>query len=43
MSKLDDARLKINEIDKEMAKLFESRMEASHAVAEYKKENGLSI
>ena len=43
MSKLDEARLKINEIDKEMAKLFERRMEASHAVAEYKIENGLSI
>ncbi len=43
MSKLDDARIKINEIDKEMAKLFEARMEESKAVAEYKKENGLSI
>lgn len=43
MSKLDEARIKINDIDKKMAELFESRMEASHAVAEYKKENGLSI
>ena len=43
MSKLDEARLKINEIDKKMAELFESRMEASKSIAEYKKENGLSI
>ena len=41
MSKLDDARLKINEIDKKMAELFESRMEASNSIAEYKKENDL--
>ncbi|MCR5307949.1 MAG: chorismate mutase [bacterium] len=43
MSKLDEARIKINDIDKKMAELFESRMEASKSIAEYKKENGLSI
>ena len=43
MSKLDEARTKINEIDKKMAELFEERMNESKAVAEFKKENGLSI
>ena len=43
MSKIEDARKTINEIDKEMAELFEKRMKAVKDVAEYKKENGLSI
>ena len=43
MSELDNARKEINEIDKEMAKLFERRMRAAEKIAEYKKENGLSI
>ncbi len=43
MADLDNARKKINEIDKEMAKLFEERMKASSEVAEYKKQHGLSI
>lgn len=43
MNKLEEARKSINEIDAEIAKLFEKRMEASKLVAEYKKENGLSI
>ena len=34
MSKLDEARVIINEIDKKMAELFESRMEASKSIAE---------
>lgn len=43
MSDLNDARLKINAIDKEMAKLFEERMKVSKEVAEYKMEHGLPI
>ena len=43
MNKLDDARKKINLIDEEIAKLFEERMNASKAVAEYKLEHGLPI
>ena len=40
---LKDIRQKINEIDKEMAKLFEERMKASKDVANYKKEHALPI
>jgi len=40
---MEQARLKIEEIDKQMAALFEQRMECSKAVAEYKKENGLPV
>lgn len=43
MSKLDDARIKINEIDREMARLFAARMKAVEDVAEYKKERGLPV
>ena len=43
MTKLEQARKKINEIDEKMAKLFEERMEASKEVALYKKENALPI
>lgn len=43
MNKLEEARKNINEIDKEMAKLFTERMEAARNVAEYKREHGLSI
>ncbi len=43
MSKIDEARLEINEIDQEMAKLFARRMKAVAAVAEYKKERGLPV
>ncbi len=43
MNKLEEARKIINEVDADMAKLFEKRMKASEMVAEYKKENGLSI
>lgn len=42
-NKLKEAREKINRIDKEMAKLFEARLEAVEAVAEYKKAHGLEI
>lgn len=43
MSMLNDERKKINEIDKEMAKLFEARMKAAEKIAEYKKGAGLPI
>ena len=43
MDKLSEARLTINEIDREMAKLFERRMQAVECVADYKKERGLPI
>ncbi len=43
MDKLQQARADINEIDREMAKLFERRMAAAKAVAEYKKSHGLKI
>ena len=42
-NKLDLARKKINEIDAEMARLFEERMKASEEVAEYKKAHGMPI
>lgn len=43
MNNLDIEREKINKIDKEMANLFEQRMNCSKAVANYKKENGLPV
>ena len=43
MNKLEEARKSINEIDAEIAKLFEKRMEASKLVAEYKKENNENV
>lgn len=43
MTKLDEIRIKINSIDKEMAELFEKRMLLSAMVAEYKKEHSLPI
>ena len=43
MNELDNARKTINEIDAQMASLFEKRMRAVEAVAEYKRQNGLSI
>ncbi len=43
MSKLDDARLIINECDKELMNIFKRRMSAVRLVAEYKKENNLPI
>ena len=42
-NKLLTAREKINEIDKEIRKLFVERMKASELVAEYKQEHGLEI
>lgn len=43
MSELDRAREIINEVDKEMAKLFCRRMEAVKTVARYKQERGLPV
>lgn len=40
---LTDARKKINEIDEQMAKLFEERMKAANCVAEYKIKHALPI
>lgn len=42
-AKFHQARKTISEIDKEIAVLFEARMRAAQAVAEYKKVNGLPI
>lgn len=43
MSNLDDARKKINEIDVQIASLFEKRMDAARTVANYKREHGLKV
>lgn len=43
MSELDNARKKINTIDKEIAKLFEERMMCSKEVAEYKIKHAMPI
>lgn len=43
MNKLEESRIKIDKIDKQMRELFEERMEAVKGVAEYKKENALPI
>lgn len=43
MKDLSEARNKINEIDKEMTKLFVERMNVSKEVAKYKKENSMPI
>ncbi len=43
MNELDSARKEINEIDAEMAKLFERRIGVCRTVASYKKERGLSV
>ena len=43
MSKLDQARKEINQIDKEMARLFAARMKAVEQIAHHKKEHGLPI
>lgn len=41
--KLEDYREKIDAIDEKLVALFAERMELSHAIAEYKKENGLPV
>ncbi len=43
MSELDDYRKQINNVDKQMAELFEKRMEISKGIAEYKLKHALPI
>ncbi len=43
MTDLDKARQTINDVDKQMAALFEQRMDAVRTVAAYKKEHGLPV
>ena len=43
MTDLDKARQAINEIDREMAELFEKRMDAVKLIAEHKKQNNMPI
>ncbi len=43
MEKLQNAREIINEVDKEMARLFQARMDAVKLVTEYKQEHGIPI
>lgn len=43
MNKLEEARLIINSVDKEMIELFKKRMNAAKMVALYKKENNLPV
>lgn len=43
MASINEARKRINEIDKEMAELFVKRMAAVREVARYKQENGMPI
>ena len=43
MNELEAARGIINEVDCEMAKLFEKRMKTVTAVAEYKKANNIYL
>ena len=43
MSLLEDARKRINEVDKEIARLFEKRMQAVEDVARYKQEHALPV
>lgn len=40
---INEARAKIEIIDKEMAKLFEERMSCAKAIAEYKSANNMQI
>ena len=43
MTQLEKARQIINETDREMARLFERRMDAARMVAAYKKEHGVPV
>lgn len=43
MSEFQKARETINKVDKEMARLFEMRMDAAKVVATYKQKNGLPV
>lgn len=43
MADIEKARKEINEVDREIAALFERRMKAAEEVAQYKKERGLQL
>ena len=43
MNELEKSRQMINEADREMAKLFELRMDAVKLVAEYKRQHGVPV
>ena len=43
MQDIKESRKIINEVDEQMARLFEQRMQACEQIALYKKENGLSV
>ena len=43
MTKLEEARIEINEIDKQMAQLFIKRMDTVKKIIEYKLKNNLPI
>lgn len=43
MTKLDEYRVEIDEIDREIVQLFEKRMETVLKVANYKKENEMEV
>ena len=43
MSLIDEARIKINEIDSKMVELFEERIKAVCDVLKYKKEHNLPV
>ena len=43
MSELDEARRTIDEVDRQMAALFEERMAAAGRVAAYKEAHGLPV
>ena len=43
MTELEKARQTIDEIDRDMARLFEKRLDAVYVIAEYKKEHGIPV
>lgn len=43
MTDLDKARQVIDDVDREMTRLFEQRMDAVRQIAEYKKEHGMPV
>jgi monofunctional chorismate mutase len=43
MSELDNYRREIDQIDEQLTKLFEARMETVLKVGEYKKEHGIPV
>ena len=43
MDSLNQARMTIDSVDREMAKLFAERMQAAAVIAAYKEEHGLPV